>query len=153
MVIRLIVAKVKDSQFIVIWFGIYSDSNFQFDYMYLSVYFAKKTKNDVSDIKMHSRNACACKKTAYWIPPWHEFFKSLGLQIHLAQNENQQQFVNSIAPYTSNWLRINFQNNEIYSDDEFRGESWPLSQIYQKKNQFRSDHFWTLGWKPIFANK
>ena len=69
MVIRLIVAKVKDSQFIVICFGIYSDSKFQFDYMYLSVidymylsvYFAKKTKNDVNDIKMHSRNACACK--------------------------------------------------------------------------------------------
>jgi len=49
MVIRLIVAKVKDSQFIVICFGIYSVSKFQFDYMYLSVidymylsvYFAK----------------------------------------------------------------------------------------------------------------
>ena len=37
MVIRLIVAKVKDSQLIVIC-------------VYLSVYFAKKTKNDASDI-------------------------------------------------------------------------------------------------------
>ena len=49
-------------------------------------------------------------------------FTRLGLQIHLAQNENEQKFVNSLAPYNANWLRIQFQNQEIYSDDAYRGK-------------------------------
>ena len=48
--------------------------------------------------------------------------KRLGLQIHLAQDENEQKFVNTLATYTSNWLRIKFDNNEVYTDDQFQGK-------------------------------
>ena len=60
----------------------------------------------------------------YW---WCESFSRLGLRIHLPENENEQKIVNSLTPYNSNWLRIRFQNHEIHSDDEFRGESWQQS--------------------------
>ena len=51
--------------------------------------------------------------------PW----KRLGLQIHLAQDENEQKFVNSLATYTSSWLRIKFENNEVKTDDQFQGKT------------------------------
>ena len=49
--------------------------------------------------------------------PW----KILGLQIHLAEDANEQKFVNSLASYSSIWLRIQFGNNQIFTDDGFRG--------------------------------
>ena len=49
--------------------------------------------------------------------PW----KRLGLQINLAQDENEQKFVNSLATYSSNWLRVKFVNDEVYKDDPFQG--------------------------------
>ena len=51
--------------------------------------------------------------------PW----KRLGLQIHLAQDENEQKFVNSLATYTSSWLRIKFDNDEVKTDDQFQGKT------------------------------
>ena len=47
--------------------------------------------------------------------------KRLGLQIHLSQDENEQKFVNSLASYSSSWLRIKFYNNEVYTDDKYQG--------------------------------
>ena len=58
--------------------------------------------------------------------PWNR----LGLQIHLAQDQKEQNFVNSLATYSSSWLRIKFDNNEIKTDDQFQGNTvlfnWPL---------------------------
>ena len=51
--------------------------------------------------------------------PWER----LGLQIHLAQDENEQKFVNSLATYTSSWLRIKFENDEVKTDDQFQGKT------------------------------
>ena len=45
----------------------------------------------------------------------------LGLQTHLAQNVDEQKFVNSLAVYSSNWIRIEFDDKELYTDDKFRG--------------------------------
>ena len=50
---------------------------------------------------------------------WLNLSKRLGLQINLAEDANEQQFVNSVATYSSSWLRmINF------TDDQFQGETW-----------------------------
>ena len=67
------------------------------------------------------------KKTFLWpqtnesakprLNPW----KILGLQIHLAEDKNEQKFVNSLSTYSSTWLRIQFGNNQIYTDDQFCG--------------------------------
>ena len=51
--------------------------------------------------------------------PW----KRLGLQINLAQSENEQNFVNSLAIYSASWLRIEFDNNEVKTDDKFQGKN------------------------------
>ena len=51
--------------------------------------------------------------------PW----KRLGLQIHLARDEDEQQFVNSLATYTSSWFRIKFVNDEVKTDDQFQGKT------------------------------
>ena len=51
--------------------------------------------------------------------PW----KRLGLQIHLAQDKYEQKFVNSLATYSSSWLRIKFDNNEVKTDDQFQGKT------------------------------
>ena len=50
-------------------------------------------------------------------------WKRLGLQIHLAQDENEQKFVNSLATYSSSWLRIKFDNDEVKTDDQFQGKT------------------------------
>ena len=47
--------------------------------------------------------------------------KRLGLQIHLSQDQNEQKFVNSLASYSANWLRIKRYNNEVYTDDKYQG--------------------------------
>ena len=83
---------------------------------------------------------------------WCESFLRLGLQIHLPQNDNEQKFVNSLTPYNSNWLRIQFQNHEIHSDDEFRGESWQqsgklLSVFYVKARK----NSWMKKWRLLPA--
>ena len=49
--------------------------------------------------------------------------KRLGLQIHLAQNENEQKFVNTLATYSSSWLRIKFDNDEAKTDDKYNGKT------------------------------
>ena len=49
--------------------------------------------------------------------------KRLGLQIHLAQDENEQKFVNTLATYSSSWLRIKFDNDEVKTDDQFQGKT------------------------------
>ena len=46
--------------------------------------------------------------------------KRLGLQIHLAKDENEQKFVNTLSTYSSNWLRIKF-DNEVKTNDRFQG--------------------------------
>ena len=51
--------------------------------------------------------------------PWER----LGLQIHLAQDEHEQKFINSLATYSSSWLRIKFDNDEVKTDDQFQGKS------------------------------
>ena len=33
----------------------------------------------------------------------------------------EQKFVNSLVGFSSNWIRIIFDNNEAYTNDEFRG--------------------------------
>ena len=43
--------------------------------------------------------------------------------MHLAQDENEQKFVNSLATYSSSWLRIKFDNNEVKTDDQFQGKT------------------------------
>ena len=48
--------------------------------------------------------------------------KRLGLQIHLAQDENEQKYVNSLATFSSSWLRIKFSNDEAKTDDKFQGK-------------------------------
>ena len=50
-----------------------------------------------------------------------ESLKSLGLQIQLAQDANEQKFVNSLATYSSSWLRIRFEDKEVYTNDQFGG--------------------------------
>ena len=52
-----------------------------------------------------------------------ESWKSLGLQIYLAQDANEQKFVNSLATYSSSWLRIRFDNDKVYTNDPFEGIS------------------------------
>ena len=47
--------------------------------------------------------------------------KRLGLQIYLPQDKNEQKIVNSLATYSSNWLRVKFDNDEVYKDDPFQG--------------------------------
>ena len=49
--------------------------------------------------------------------------KRLGLQTHLAQNAEEQKFVNSFAVYSSNWIRIEFDGKALYTDDKFRGKN------------------------------
>ena len=49
--------------------------------------------------------------------------KRLGLQIHLAQDENEQKFVNTLATYSSSWLRIKFDNDEVKTDDQYQGNT------------------------------
>ena len=75
----------------------------------------------------------------------------LGLQTHLAQNVDEQKFVNSLAVYSSNWIRIEFDDNELYTDDKFQGNIvavtiWKLT-LRQKTYELRSGCFWTLEWK------
>ena len=43
--------------------------------------------------------------------------------MHLAQDENEQKFVNSLATYSSSWLRIKFDNNQVKTDDQFQGKT------------------------------
>ena len=68
--------------------------------------------------------------------PW----KSLGLQIHLTQDSNEQTMVNSLATYSSSWLRIKFDNNKVHTDDQFEGKTgiryWLVNKIL-----LRNDHF------------
>ena len=52
-----------------------------------------------------------------------ESLKSLGLQINLPQDANEQKFINSLATYSSNWLRIKFDNYEVITDDKFQGNT------------------------------
>ena len=75
--------------------------------------------------------------------PWER----LGLQIHLAQDENEQKFVNSLATYTSSWLRIKFDNDEVKTDDQFQGKTgcffidyWNIKKLSFLKTGLRS-HF------------
>ena len=44
----------------------------------------------------------------------------LGLQIHLPQTQTEQVFVNSLTTFSSNWLRILFDENEIFTNDKFK---------------------------------
>ena len=57
-----------------------------------------------------------------WIPG-----KRLGLQTHLAQDAEEQKFVNSLAVYSSNWIRIEFEGKTLYTDDKFRGKNMKTS--------------------------
>ena len=63
-----------------------------------------------------------------------------GLQIYLPQDENEQEFANSLSIYSSSWLRIKIGKNEIYTDDRFRGMT---GIFYSQHNKilFRIDHF------------
>ena len=53
----------------------------------------------------------------------NESLKRLGLQIHLPRDKYEQKFVNSLATYSSSWLRIKFDNNDIKTDDPFQGKT------------------------------
>ena len=44
----------------------------------------------------------------------------LGLQIHLPQTKTEQAFVNSLTQFSSNWLRIMFDKNEVFTNDKFK---------------------------------
>lgn len=48
----------------------------------------------------------------------------LGLQIQLPKSLEEQIFIDSFASFSSNWLRIQFDNNQFSSDDEFRGKTY-----------------------------
>ena len=86
----------------------------------------------------------------YW---WCESFSRLGLRIHLPENENEQKIVNSLTPYNSNWLRIRFQNHEIHSDDEFRGESWQQSGKLLSVSPSHPEFVSSVAWKVIIINE
>ena len=79
--------------------------------------------------------------------PW----KRLGLQIHLAQDKYEQKFVNSLATYSSSWLRIKFDNNEVQTDDQFQGKTGCL--LLTTEILLRNDRFWRLDWKNIFKSR
>ena len=58
----------------------------------------------------------------------------LGLQVQLPKSHEEQIFIDTIPSYSSNWLRIQFDTNQIISDDEFRGEiltSLPMASSRQ----------------------
>ena len=44
----------------------------------------------------------------------------LGLQVHLPQTKTEQAFVNSLTQFSSNWLRIMFDKNEVFTNDKFK---------------------------------
>ena len=48
----------------------------------------------------------------------------LGLQIQLPKSLEEQIFIDSFASYSSNWLRIEFGNDQFSTDDEFRGKTY-----------------------------
>ena len=50
-------------------------------------------------------------------------WKRLGLQIHLPQDTKEKKFVNSLAIFSSSWLRIKFVNDEVYTNDPFQGKA------------------------------
>ena len=66
--------------------------------------------------------------------------------MHLAQNVDEQKFVNSLAVYSSNWIRIEFEDNAFYTDDKFRGniETVTKWKLKTKKN------IWIKTW--LFLN-
>ena len=80
-----------------------------------------------------------------WIPG-----KRLGLQTHLALNANEQSFVDSVSVYTSNWIRIELNSNQVYTDDHFRGKTLTVmivilycqaeTIVKLKYDEFRSSH-------------
>ena len=79
--------------------------------------------------------------------PW----KRLGLQIHLAQDEYEQKFVNSLATYSSSWLRIKFDNDEVETDDQFQGKTGCFFIDYWniiKKISFLETGLWSRFQKP-----
>ena len=78
--------------------------------------------------------------------PW----KRLGLQIHLAEDKYEQKFVNLLATYSSSWLRIKFDNNEVKTDDQFQGNIWCL--LLKTEILLRNDCFWRLDWRTIFKS-
>ena len=53
--------------------------------------------------------------------------------------------MNSLFVYTSNWIRIEFYSNQIYTDDHFRGKSLTVMmkvlycQVELKQNMLNSD--------------
>ena len=68
--------------------------------------------------------------------------------------------MNSLSVYTSNWIRIEFYSNQVYTDDNFRGTSLAVimkllyCQVQLKQNILNSDlvtfelwdeHFFTTG--------
>ena len=65
--------------------------------------------------------------------------KRLGLQIHLTQDKYEQTFVNSLATYSSSWLRIKFDNNEMKTDDQFQGKTG--SGLLTTEILLRNDRF------------
>ena len=79
--------------------------------------------------------------------PW----KRLGLQIHLARDENEQKFVNSLATHTSSWLRIKFDNDEVKTDDQFQGKN--RSFLLTTEILLRNDRFWRLDWETVFESQ
>ena len=54
----------------------------------------------------------------------------LGLQVQLPKSHEEQIFIDTIPSYSSNWLRIQFDTNQIISDDEFRGEMLTVMVSY-----------------------
>ena len=47
----------------------------------------------------------------------------LELQIHLAESAEEQEYVNSLVGYSSNWIRVKFDDNQVYTNDKFRGKT------------------------------
>ena len=80
--------------------------------------------------------------------------KWLGLQIHLAQDANEQKLVNSLATYSSSWLRIKFDHDEIKTDDLFQGNAECLILTTSSNNKLlRNDHFWRLDSSAVFKSQ
>ena len=76
--------------------------------------------------------------------------KRLGLQIHLAQGANEQKLVNSLATYSSSWLRIKFDQDEIKTDDPIQGKAECLISMTSSNQTIKKQSFLKTGFNIRF---
>ena len=55
-------------------------------------------------------------------PPKLNPLKSRGLQINLGQSKQEQELINALSFYSSNWIRVKLVNNNLQTNDQFQGK-------------------------------